>query len=76
VCEQVSPAIQHSKNNAYYIPQKVFKMFFGVDYLSASSVEKKGSQDSGSNIQPVGIQAGLASPDGLLVWNAEGMPRR
>jgi hypothetical protein len=33
VCGEVLPAIQHSKNHAYYIPRKMVKMFFRADYI-------------------------------------------
>jgi hypothetical protein len=43
VCGQVLPAIQHSKNHAYYIPRKLVKMFFSTDYrLSKSATSAVG----------------------------------
>ena len=37
-CGQVLPAIQHSKNHAYYIDQKQDNLFFRADYISVGIV--------------------------------------
>lgn len=34
---QVLPAIQHSKNHVYYIPRKLVRMFFRVDYIKVNT---------------------------------------